>query len=63
MDRHKDLFFLCDNCANPVILSQEMQQGVLQKARFIRCHYCEYENWDIEKLKQYSKWIREYAKG
>lgn len=59
--RHNDLFFLCENCKHPVILSKEMELGVLPEVKSIRCHYCEHENWDLEGLKSYAKQSQNYA--
>lgn len=62
MSKHNNLFFLCENCAHPVILSEEQERGVLPTTNAIGCDRCEYEHRNIKELKEYAKYTRNYAK-
>lgn len=63
MGEHKDLFFICENCAHPVIISLVMEIGVLPRCGSIQCGRCNHNHYELEKFKSYAKWSREYSKG
>lgn len=62
MSQHNNLFIICENCNHPVILPLAIEISVLPKANAIYCRHCQYENTDLEELKEYAKQTRNYAK-
>ena len=62
MNQHNNLFFTCDNCNHPIILSREMELGVLDRTRAITCEWCEFENTDLKEFKEYAKQSRNYSR-
>ncbi|MCK1996820.1 hypothetical protein MPH47_06190 [Psychrobacillus psychrodurans] len=63
MKKHKNLFFICENCHHPVIISEVMEIGVLPRSSSIQCGRCEHDHNDLEEFKSYAKRTREYANG
>lgn len=61
MSKYKSLFFICENCCHPVILSEEQERGVLATISAIICDRCEYEHRNLKGLKEYAKYTRNYA--
>ncbi|MEK4247130.1 hypothetical protein MKZ20_17675 [Psychrobacillus sp. FSL K6-2684] len=61
MGTYNNLFIICDNCNSPVVISESMEKSALAKATAIHCQYCQYENDDLEGLKEYAKHSREFA--
>lgn len=60
-NEHKNLFVICENCSHPLILSLALEISLLPKTHAIYCRHCQYENTDLEELKEYSKRTRNYA--
>ena len=60
-EKHNNLFCLCENCSHPIIISKQLEISLLPKTRVIQCPYCQYENVDLEGLKDYAKHSREFA--
>ncbi|MCZ8541984.1 hypothetical protein [Psychrobacillus psychrodurans] len=61
MGTYNNLFFMCENCNSPVVISESLEKSVLQKSTAIHCQYCDYANLDLEALKEYAKLTRDYA--
>lgn len=61
MKAHNNLFFLCENCNSPIVVSETFEKAALPNASAIHCQYCEYANTNLEGLKQYAEQSRSYA--
>lgn len=59
--KHNNLFFLCENCNSPVVISESLEKSALPKATAIHCEYCKHANTDLEGLKEYAKHSRELS--
>lgn len=60
-EKHNNLFCLCENCSNPIIISKEEEINILPNTNIIQCPSCEHENRDLEGLKMYAEQSRSYA--
>lgn len=60
-EKHNNLFFICENCSHPIIMTLAVEITLLPIVKAIQCHHCEHENTDLEELKAYAQYSRFYA--